>query len=25
VKNVRIGGYYEFRWEGRPEPLVRKL
>jgi hypothetical protein len=25
VRNVRVGGHYEFRWEGRPEPLVRKL
>lgn len=25
VKNVRVGGHYEFRWEGRPEPAVRKL
>jgi hypothetical protein len=25
VKNVRVGGHYEFRWEGRPEPSVRKL
>jgi RES domain len=25
VKNVRVGGHYEFRWEGRPEPVVRKL
>jgi RES domain len=25
VKNVRVGGHFEFRWEGRPEPLVRKL
>ena len=25
VRNVRVGGHYEFRWEGRPEPVVRKL
>lgn len=25
VRNVRAGGHYEFRWEGRPEPLVRRL
>jgi hypothetical protein len=25
VKKVRIGGHYEYRWEGRPEPIVRKL
>jgi hypothetical protein len=25
VKNVRVGGHYELRWEGRPEPVVRKL
>jgi hypothetical protein len=25
VGRVRIGGYYEFRWSGRPEPVVRKL
>ena len=25
VQKVRIGGYYEFRWEGRPEPVVRRL
>jgi len=25
VKAVRIGGHYEFRWEGRPEPIVRRL
>lgn len=25
VKNVRVGGHYEFRWDGRPEPSVRKL
>jgi hypothetical protein len=25
VKNVRAGGHYEFRWEGRPEPQVRPL
>jgi len=25
VKNVRVGGHYEFRWEGRPDPVVRKL
>ena len=25
VKNVRMGGHYEFRWEGRPDPAVRRL
>lgn len=25
VKNVRVGGHYEFRWEGTPQPSVRKL
>ena len=25
VRNVRIGGHYEFRWEGAAEPTVRKL
>ena len=25
VKNVRIGGHYEYRWEGSPRPAVRKL
>ena len=25
VRNVRAGGHYEFRWEGRPEPVIRKL
>ena len=25
VRNVRIGGHYELRWEGRPEPIVRRL
>ncbi|MGH9372219.1 MAG: RES family NAD+ phosphorylase [Vicinamibacterales bacterium] len=25
VRNVRVGGHYELRWEGRPEPVVRKL
>jgi RES domain len=25
VRNVRAGGHYEFRWDGGPEPLVRKL
>jgi hypothetical protein len=25
VRNVRAGGHYEFRWEGRAEPVVRKL
>ncbi len=25
VKNVRVGGHYEFRWDGRPDPSVRKL
>ena len=25
VTSVRVGGHYEFRWEGRQEPVVRKL
>ena len=25
VQNVKVGGYYEFRWEGRPEPIVSRL
>lgn len=25
VRNVRSGGHYEFRWEGRPDPRVRPL
>jgi hypothetical protein len=25
VKNVRIGGHYEYHWEGSPRPAVRKL
>jgi hypothetical protein len=25
VKNVRIGGHYEYRWEGAPAPQVRRL
>jgi len=25
VKNVRVGGHYEYRWDGTPEPHVRKL
>jgi RES domain len=25
VKNVRIGGHYEYQWEGSPRPAVRKL
>ena len=25
VRNVRAGGHYEFRWEGRPDPVIRKL
>jgi hypothetical protein len=25
VNNVRIGGHYEFLWQGRPEPVVRKM
>ena len=25
VKNVRVGGHYELRWQGRPEPDVRRL
>lgn len=24
VQNVRVGGHYEFRWEGRPEPIIKK-
>ena len=24
VLNVRVGGHYEFRWEGRPEPIIKK-
>jgi hypothetical protein len=25
VKNVRSGGHYEFRWEGREQPRIRQL
>jgi RES domain len=25
VRNIRAGGHYEFRWEGRPEPAVLTL
>jgi hypothetical protein len=25
VRNVRVGGHYEFRWEGTEEPVVRRL
>ena len=25
VRNVRVGGHYEYRWEGTPEPRVRRL
>ena len=25
VRNVRAGGHFEFRWDGGPEPTVRKL
>lgn len=25
VRNVRAGGHYEYRWEGSPEPHVRRL
>jgi hypothetical protein len=25
VRNVRIAGHFEYRWEGRPEPRVRRL
>jgi hypothetical protein len=25
VKNIRVGGHYEYRWDGRPDPDVRKL
>ncbi len=25
VRNVRVGGHYEYRWEGRPEPVIRRL
>ncbi len=24
VQNVRVGGHYEFRWEGRPEPIIKR-
>jgi hypothetical protein len=25
VRNVRAGGHYEFRWEGHPDPVIRRL
>src|SRR5262249_49585436 len=25
IRHVRPGGHYEFRWDGGPEPIVRKL
>jgi hypothetical protein len=25
VRNVRAGGHYEYRWEGAPQPRVRRL
>jgi hypothetical protein len=25
VRNVRVGGHFEFRWEGRPEASIRPL
>jgi hypothetical protein len=25
VRNVRVGGHYEFRWDGHPEPAIRQL
>lgn len=25
VKNVRVGGHYEYRWEGSPEPRVVRM
>jgi hypothetical protein len=25
VLNVRVAAHYEYRWDGRPEPLVRRL
>ena len=25
VRNVRVGGHYEYRWEGSPEPHIRRL
>ncbi len=25
VQNVRIGGHFEYRWEGSPKPAVRRL
>jgi hypothetical protein len=25
VRNVRVGGHFEYRWEGAPEPRVRRL
>jgi hypothetical protein len=25
VRHVRAGGHFEFRWEGRPDPMIRKL
>jgi hypothetical protein len=24
VKNVRVGGHYEFRWEGRADPIIKR-
>lgn len=25
VANVRVGGHYEFRWDGRPEPIIKPI
>lgn len=25
VRNVRVGGHFEYRWEGSPTPVVRRL
>ena len=25
VRHVRVGAHFEYRWEGQPEPVVRKL
>jgi len=25
VRNVRIGGHFEYRWDGTPDPVVRRL
>jgi hypothetical protein len=25
VRNVRVGGHYEFRWTGTPDPQIRRL